>query len=127
MTDEVRLHLEQLAATGIIRPSHSPWASSVVLVRKHDGNLRMCIDYRQLNKRTIKYALPRIEEILDTLSGSKCFTVPGYLPKAATNIKTEHPWLTVIISHSKCISSPFKCLFSTVIPIPFICLAHIGR
>ena len=77
MTDEVKSHLEQLAATGIIRPSHSPWTSNVVLVRKHDGNLRMCIDYRQLNKRTTKdwYALPRIEEILDTLSGSKYFTV----------------------------------------------------
>ena len=77
MIDEIRPHLEQLAATGIIRPSHSPWASNVILVRKHDGSLRMCIDYRQLNKRTIKdsYALPRIEQILDTLSGSKYFTV----------------------------------------------------
>ena len=77
MIDEIRSHLEQLAATGVIRPSHSPWASNVVLVRKHDGSLRMCVDYRQLNKRTIKdsYALPRIEEILETLSGSKYFTV----------------------------------------------------
>ncbi|MCG7878257.1 MAG: hypothetical protein N0C90_18280, partial [Candidatus Thiodiazotropha endolucinida] len=54
MIDEVRSHLEQLAASGIIRPSHSPWASNVVLVRKQDGNLRMCVDYRQLNKRTIR-------------------------------------------------------------------------
>ena len=77
MIDEVRSHIEQLAASGIIRPSHSPWASNVVLVRKHDGKLRMCVDYRQLNKRTIRdsYALPRIEEILDTLAGSKYFTV----------------------------------------------------
>ncbi|MCG8035390.1 MAG: DDE-type integrase/transposase/recombinase [Candidatus Thiodiazotropha taylori] len=77
MIDEVRFHLEQLAAAGIIRKSHSPWASNVVLVRKSDNKLRMCIDYRQLNKRTIKdsYALPRIEEILETLSGSKYFTV----------------------------------------------------
>ena len=77
MIDEIRAHLEQLYASGIIRPSHSPWASNVVLVRKQDGKLRMCIDYRQLNKRTVKdsYALPRIEEILDTLSGSKYFTV----------------------------------------------------
>ena len=77
MIDEVRSHIEQLAAGGIIRPSHSPWASNVVLVRKHDGKLRMCVDYRQLNKRTVKdsYALPRIEELLDTLAGSKYFTV----------------------------------------------------
>ena len=77
MIDEVRAHLEQLAANGIIRKSHSPWASNAVLVSKKDGKIRMCVDYRQLNKRTIKdsYALPRIEEILDTLSGSKYFTV----------------------------------------------------
>ena len=77
MIDEVRSHIEQLAASGIIRPSHSPWASNVVLVRKKDGSIRMCVDYRQLNNRTIRdsYALPRIEEILDTLSGSKYFTV----------------------------------------------------
>ena len=77
MIDEVRAHLEQLAASGIIRESHSPWASNIVLVKKRDGSIRMCVDYRQLNKRTIRdsYALPRIEEILDTLSGSKYFTV----------------------------------------------------
>ena len=67
MIDEVRSHIEQLAAGGIIRPSHSPWASNFVLVRKHDGKLRMCVDYRQLIKRTVKdsYALPRKEELLD--------------------------------------------------------------
>ena len=77
MIDEVRSHIEQLAANGIIRPSHSPWASNVVLVRKKDGAIRMCVDYRQLNNRTIRdsYALPRIKEILDTLSGSRYFTV----------------------------------------------------
>ena len=77
MIDEVRAHLEQLAVSGIIRESHSPWTSDVVLVRKRDGSLRMCVDYRQLNKRTISdsYALPRAEELLDTLSGSKYFTV----------------------------------------------------
>ena len=77
MIVEVRAHLEQLASGGIIRESHSPWASNVVLVRKRDGSLRMCVDYRQLNKRTIRdsYALPRTEELLDTLSGSKYFTV----------------------------------------------------
>ena len=77
MIDEVRAHIEQLASGGIIRPSHSQWASNVVLVRKKDGKIRMCVDYRQLNNRTVKdsYALPRIEEIQDTLAGSKYFTV----------------------------------------------------
>lgn len=77
MIDEVRSHLQQLLAAGIIRKSHSPWTSNVVLCRKKDGKLRMCVDYRQLNQRTIKdaYALPRIEDILDSLAGNKYFTV----------------------------------------------------
>ena len=77
MVDEVRAHLEKLLEAEIIRPSHSPFASNVVLVRKSTGQLRLCVDYRMLNKRTIKdsYALPRIEEILDSLAGSKYFSV----------------------------------------------------
>ena len=77
MYDEVKNHLQQLLDCGVIRKSHSPWASNIVLVRKKCGALRICIDYRQLNKRTIKdsYALPYIEELLDCLSGSKYFSV----------------------------------------------------
>ena len=74
---EVRSHLRDLVSAGVIRPSHSPWASNVVLARKKDGKLRMCIDYRQLNNRTIKdsYALPRIEDLLDCLGGNKYYSV----------------------------------------------------
>ena len=78
MFDEVRDHLRQLLAAGIIRRSHSPWSSNVVLCRKKDGGkLRMCIDYRQLNTNTIKdsYALPRSEEILEALGGNHYYTV----------------------------------------------------
>jgi transposase InsO family protein len=77
MFDDVRSHLQQLLSAGIIRPSHSPWSSNVVLAKKKDGSIRMCIDYRQLNQRTVKdsYALPRIEEILDALGGNTYFTV----------------------------------------------------
>ena len=73
MIDAIRAHIGQLAACGIIIPSHSPRASNVVLCRKKDDNLSMCVDYRQLNIRTGKdsYALPRIEGVLENLSGSK--------------------------------------------------------
>ena len=77
MFEEVRNHLQMLLSSGMIRRSKSPWSSNVVLCRKKDGKLRMCIDYRQLNQRTVKdsYALPRIDEILEALIGNKYFTV----------------------------------------------------
>lgn len=77
MLKEVKEHLEQLMAAGVIRRSHSPFSSNMVLVRKSDNSLRLCIDYRQLNSRTIKdsYALPRIEELLDSLVGAQLFSV----------------------------------------------------
>ena len=77
MIEEVRQHLAQLLAAGIIRKSKSPWASNIVLVRKKSGKLRMCVDYRMLNQRIIKdaYALPRIEEVFDCLNNSKYFSV----------------------------------------------------
>ena len=77
MFDEVRAHLQKLLACGIIEKSHSPWASNVVLVRKRSGELRLCVDFRQLNNMTKKdsFALPRIEDVLHTLSGSCYYTV----------------------------------------------------
>lgn len=77
MITEVRQHLRQLLDSGVIRRSYSPWASNMVLVRKKDGSLRICVDFRQLNKNTVKdsYALPRIDEMLDTLAGSRYYTV----------------------------------------------------
>ena len=61
---------------GAIRPSNSPWASAIVLVRKKDGRLRFCIDLRRLNNRTVKdaYSLPKIESILDSLLGARIFS-----------------------------------------------------
>ena len=61
---------------GAIRRSFSPWASAVVLVRKKDGELRLCIDLRKLYNRTVKdgYALPRIDDTLDWLHGAKWFS-----------------------------------------------------
>jgi len=61
---------------GIIEPPSSPWASGVVLVQKKDGSLRFCVDYRALNKVTVKdaYPLPRVDESLDRLNGVKWFS-----------------------------------------------------
>jgi len=74
--DELRRQLDDLLEKGFIRPSKSPYASPVIFVRKQDGTLRMCVDYRGLNKVTVKdkYPLPRIEELLDRLKGATVFS-----------------------------------------------------
>ena len=66
---ELQTQLEKLRAQGFIRQSHSPWGAPVLFVKKKDGSLRMCIDYRELNKVTIRnrYPLPRIDDLFDQL------------------------------------------------------------
>ncbi|GKG12313.1 hypothetical protein Tco_0346550, partial [Tanacetum coccineum] len=61
--------LQELQDKGFIRSSHSPWGAPVLFVKKNDGSFRMCIDYRELNKLTIKnrYPLPRIDDLFDQL------------------------------------------------------------
>lgn len=73
---EVHRQLQELTELGFIRPSTSPYGAPVLFVRKKDGSLRMCIDYRALNKITIKnrYPLPRIDELLDQLHGATIFS-----------------------------------------------------
>ena len=75
MYQEVKDHLQQLLINGIIRKPYSPWSSNIALARKKDGTLRMCVDYRHVNEKTIKdsYALPRIEETFDALARSKYY------------------------------------------------------
>lgn len=74
--DEARQAIRDMLDAGVIRTSYSPYASPIVLVRKKDGRLRLCVDFRKLNAKTIKdaYALPRTEETLDALSGAKWFS-----------------------------------------------------
>ncbi|GKA34489.1 putative reverse transcriptase domain-containing protein [Tanacetum coccineum] len=71
--EEFSGQLKELQDKGFIRPSSSPWGASVLFVKKKDGSFRMCIDYRELNKLTIKnrYPLPRIDDLFDQLQGSQ--------------------------------------------------------
>ncbi|GJY71008.1 putative reverse transcriptase domain-containing protein [Tanacetum coccineum] len=72
---ELSNQLQELTDRGFIRPSTSPWGAPVLFVKKKDGSFRMCIDYRELNKLTIKnrYPLPRIDDLFDQLQGSSVY------------------------------------------------------
>ncbi|MCO5558561.1 hypothetical protein L7F22_012146 [Adiantum nelumboides] len=108
---ELKEQLKQLIEQGFIRPSTSPWGAPVLFQKKKDGSLRLCIDYRGLNQVTVKnkYPIPRIDELLDRLHGSKIFTKidlrSGYyqirikesdIPKTAFNTRYGHCEFTVM-------------------------------
>ncbi|GJV54637.1 putative reverse transcriptase domain-containing protein [Tanacetum coccineum] len=73
---ELADQLQELSEKGFIRPSSSPWGAPVLFVKKKDGSFRMCIDYRELNKLTVKnrYPLPRIDDLFDQLQGSSVYS-----------------------------------------------------
>ncbi|GKA23115.1 putative reverse transcriptase domain-containing protein [Tanacetum coccineum] len=73
---ELSEQLQELSDKGFIRPSSSPWGAPVLFVKKKDGSFRMCIDYRELNKLTVKnrYPLPRIDNLFDQLQGSSIYS-----------------------------------------------------
>ncbi|GJW34829.1 reverse transcriptase domain-containing protein [Tanacetum coccineum] len=108
---ELSGQLQELQDKGFIRPSHSPWGAPVLFVKKKDGSLRMCIDYRELNKLTVKnrYPLLRIDDLFDQLQGSQFFSKidlrTGYhqlrvheddIPKTAFGTRYGHFEFTVM-------------------------------
>src|SRR4051812_35679409 len=72
---KLKSQLEELLAKHFIRPSVSPWGVPILLIKKKDGSMRLCIDYRQLNKVTIKnkYPLPRIDDLMNQLVCARVF------------------------------------------------------
>ncbi|GKF74841.1 putative reverse transcriptase domain-containing protein [Tanacetum coccineum] len=74
--EELSTQLQELSDKGFIRPSSSPWGAPVLFVKKKDGYFRMCIDYRELNKLTVKnrYPLSRIDDLFDQLQGSSVYS-----------------------------------------------------
>ncbi|GKG12744.1 hypothetical protein Tco_0346981, partial [Tanacetum coccineum] len=73
---ELSVQFKELLEKGFIHPSSSPWGASVLFAKKKDGSFRICIDYRELNKLTIKnrYTLPRINDLFDQLQGSSMYS-----------------------------------------------------
>jgi hypothetical protein len=102
---ELKMQLKELLDLGLIRPSVSPWGAPVIFIRKKDGSWRLCIDYHQLNKATIKnqYPLPRIDDLFDQMKGAMMFSKidlkSGYhqlqikeddVPKTSFNMRFGH-------------------------------------
>ncbi|GKU89641.1 hypothetical protein SLEP1_g3755 [Rubroshorea leprosula] len=102
---ELKEQLQELLDKGFIRPSVSPWGAPVLFVKKKDGTMRLCIDYRELNKVTVRnrYPLPRIDDLFDQLVGAQVFSKidlrSGYhqlrvkgedIPKSAFRTRYEH-------------------------------------
>ena len=73
---ELKTQLQELSDKRFVRPSVSPWGVPVLFVKKKDDTLQICIDYRQINKVTVKnkYQLPRIEDLFDQLKGASVFS-----------------------------------------------------
>ncbi|GKE73591.1 hypothetical protein Tco_1535632 [Tanacetum coccineum] len=93
---ELSEQLQVLSDKGFIRPSSSPWGAPILFVKKKDGSFRMCIDYRELNKLTVKnrYPLPRIDDLFDQLQGSSIYskivmTIDLDLPKQILEAQIE--------------------------------------
>ncbi|GKA24141.1 putative reverse transcriptase domain-containing protein [Tanacetum coccineum] len=95
---ELAKQLQELSDKGFIRPSSSPWGAPVLFVKKKDGSFRMCIDYRELNKLTIKnrYPLPRIDDLFDQLQGSSVYS--------KIDLRSE------LITHHSCVTVTHKSL-----------------
>ncbi|GJV06457.1 putative reverse transcriptase domain-containing protein [Tanacetum coccineum] len=102
---ELSDQLQELSDKGFIRPISSPWGAPVLFVKKKDGSFRMCIDYRELNKLTVKnrYPLPRIDDLFDQLQGSTVYSKidlrsgyhqlrvrEEYIPKTAFRTRYGH-------------------------------------
>ena len=74
--EALKAELDDLTSKGLIRPSVSPWGAPILLVAKKDGGKRLCVDYRELNKVTVKNRcpLPRIDDLFDQLEGARVFS-----------------------------------------------------
>ncbi|GJW13480.1 putative reverse transcriptase domain-containing protein [Tanacetum coccineum] len=115
---ELSNQLKELQEKGFIRPSHSPWGAPVLFVKKKDGAMRMCIDYRELNKLTIKnrYPLPRIDDLFDQLQEAAFRILKENIinaPSVSTPRWTQTTFVVIVMHQNKVYGAAMqrgKCL-----------------
>lgn len=111
--EEARKEIETMLASNVIEASESPWSAPVVMVRKKDGTLRFCVDYRKLNQVTKKdvYPLPRCDDVLEALSGAIFFThldlVRGYWQLGVNKVDREKTAFSTPEGHFQFKRMPF--------------------
>nr|GEZ80485.1 putative reverse transcriptase domain-containing protein [Tanacetum cinerariifolium] len=121
---ELSEQLQELSGKGLIRPSSSPWGAPVLFVKKKDGSFRMCIDYRESNKLTVKYhyPLPRIDDLFDQLQGSSIYLKidlrSGVIQNGKVGYKLKLPKELSRVHHTFHVSNVKKCYSDESLVMP---------
>ena len=111
---ELKLQLQELLEKGFIQPSVSPWGAPMLFVKKKDGTLQLCIDYRQLNKLIVKnkYLLPRIDDLFNQLKGASIFSKidlrSGYHQLRIKDVDVHKTTFRMRYGHYEFLVMPFR-------------------
>ncbi|GKB34843.1 hypothetical protein Tco_0879785 [Tanacetum coccineum] len=116
---ELSTQLQELFEKGFIRPSSSPWGAPVLFVKKKDGSFQMCIDYRELNKLTVKnrYLLSRIDDLFDQLQRIKSLLNAASITASLIDVNAAQSKLVLLENFNKNYSKCLRLLVKLQLPV----------